>query len=158
VLVRSLDPLDVIRLPVPAGLLVVLAHPRQRLQTRSARAVLPTVVSRATALQQAANIAAMVAAVSLGDLALFGRALDDQIAEPARAPLLPGFLVAKSAALAAGALGCSISGAGPTAFALAAEERTATAVATAMVAAYAGAGISATARVAAVDMEGARAW
>ncbi len=66
----------------------------------------------------------MVAALASGDLALLGRAIDDRIAEPARAPLLPGFAAAKAAALAAGALGCSISGSGPTAFALVADEET----------------------------------
>jgi homoserine kinase len=158
VLVRSLDPIDVIRVPLPATLRIVLAHPDQRLQTRAARAVLPKDVSRAIALQQAANVAAMVAAAFLGDLALLGRALDDQIAEPARASLLPGFLAAKAAAGAAGALGCSISGAGPTAFALVDGETVGEAVAAAMVAAYAAAGIVATARVAMIDSEGARAW
>lgn len=158
VLVRSLDPIDVISLPVPPGLCVVLAHPDQRLSTRSARAVLPASLSRATALQQAANVAAMVAAAFLGDLTLLGRALDDQIAEPARAPLLPGFSEAKAAAKAAGALGCSISGAGPTAFALVEGADAGTEVAAAMISAYAELGIQATARVAAVDTEGARAW
>ena len=118
VLVRSLEPMDVIRLPVPSGLRVVLAHPDQQLRTRDARAALPDLVPRALALGQAANIAAMVAGACLDDLELFGRGLDDRIAEPARAVLLPGFARAKRAALDAGALGCSISGAGPTAFAL----------------------------------------
>ena len=158
VLVRSLGPIDVIRVPLPDTLRIVLAHPDQQLLTRAARAVLPTEVTRAMALQQAANVAAMVAAAFLGDLALLGRALDDQIAEPARASLLPGFLAAKAAAGAAGALGCSISGAGPTAFALVDGEAVGDAVAAAMVAAYAEAGIVATARVAMVDTEGARAW
>ena len=156
VLVRSLDPMDLIRIPVPATLRVVLAHPDQQLRTRDARAVLPAEVTRATALQQAANVAALVAAACLGDLAMLGRALDDHIAEPARAPLLPGFLAAKAAALAAGALGCSISGAGPTAFALVEGDANGRMVAAAMVAAYAAAGITATARVATVDSEGAR--
>jgi homoserine kinase len=156
VLVRSLDPMDVIRLPVPFGLRVVLAHPDQQLRTRDARAVLPDVVPRAVALGQAANVAAMVAGACLDDLELFGRGLDDRIAEPARAVLLPGFTRAKSAALDAGALGCSISGAGPTAFALAGDDATALRIASAMVAAYATAGVPATARVAAVDLAGAR--
>ncbi len=158
VLVRSLDPVDLIRIPVPERLRVVLAHPEQELRTRDARAVLPSEVSRATALQQAANVAAMVAAACLGDLAMLGRALDDQIAEPARAPLLPGFLAAKAAARAAGALGCSISGAGPTAFALVDGDATGASVAAAMIAAYAAAGLRATARVAIIDRAGARVW
>lgn len=158
VLVRSMEPMDVIRIPVPPSLRVVLTHPAQQLRTRDARAVLPAEVSRTLALQQAANVAAMVAAACLGDLALLGRALDDQIAEPARAALLPGFVSAKAAALAAGALGCSISGAGPTSFALVDGEASGAAVAAAMIAAYAAVGIPAMARVALVDTEGARAW
>lgn len=158
VLVRSIEPMDVIRVPLPAELRVVLAHPNQQLRTRDARAVLPERISRATALQQAANVAAMVVAAAVGDLAMLGRALDDQIAEPARSPLLPGFLEAKRSALAAGALGCSISGAGPTAFALVDNDATGVAVAAAMLAAYAAIGMTATVRVAEVDNEGARVW
>jgi homoserine kinase len=156
VLIRSLAPMDVVRLPVPSSLRVVLVHPNQQLRTRDARNVLPASIPRDVALAQAANIAAMVAAACLGDLALLGRALDDRIAEPVRAPLLPGFVGAKRAAQRAGALGCSISGAGPTAFALVDSEATGTRVAEAMIAAYRGAGVPATARVAAVDMTGAR--
>lgn len=158
VLVRSVEPMDLIRVPLPTSLRIVLAHPDQQLRTRDARSVLPAEISRALALQQAANVAAMVVAAALGDLAMLGRALDDQIAEPARAPLLPGFLAAKAAALASGALGCSISGAGPTAFALVDGEAIGEEVAAAMIAAYASAGMAATARVAEVDNEGAQVW
>lgn len=156
VLVRSLDPMDVIRLPVPLGMRVVLVHPNQQLRTRDARLALPDLVPRDVAVAQAANIAAMVAAAFLNDTRLFGRAVDDRIAEPARAPLLPGFQRAKQAALDAGALGCSISGAGPTAFALADDDATAAQIGDAMVAAYAAAGVAATARVAEPDLHGAR--
>ena len=155
VLVRSLEPMSVLRLPVPDRLRVVLVLPDQQLRTRDARAVLPDRVSRSDAFAQAARIATMVAGACLNDVALFGRAADDRIAEPARAPLLPGFLAAKRAGLGAGALGCSISGAGPTAFALVDDERTGARVAAAMVAAYAAAGMPATARVADVDRRGA---
>jgi homoserine kinase len=157
VLVRSIAPMDVIRLPVPEGLRVVLVHPEQRLQTRDARQVLPLSVTRDVALTQAANIAAMVAGACLGDIALIGRGLDDQIAEPARAHLLPGFHAAKDAAMAAGAVGCSISGAGPTVFALVDGEEIGNRVAAWMVAAYAGEGVTAMARVATVDLIGATA-
>lgn len=158
VLVRSLDPIDVVRLPVPEALRVVQVHPAMRLRTSEARAVLPASVSRDVALHQAAHVATMVAGACLGDIALLGRGLDDRIAEPARAALLPGFLAAKRAALAAGAAGCSISGAGPTAFALVADEATGGIVMTAMQRAYAEAGMETTARIAVVDREGARAW
>jgi homoserine kinase len=97
-----------------------------------------------------------VAGLAAGDYALLGRAIDDRIAEPARAPLLPGFAAAKQAALGAGALGASISGSGPTAFALARGDSDAQAVAAAMQAAYADAGIVARIRVDQVDLLGAR--
>ncbi len=156
VLVRSVSPLDVVCLPVPPELRVVLAHPDQRLRTRESRAVLPREVPLDVALAQAAQVAAMVAAFAAGDYALLGRALDDRIAEPARARLLPGFREAKAAALDAGALGASISGAGPTAFALVRGEDAARTVAAAMDAAYRAAGAIPQVRVAQVDRQGAR--
>jgi homoserine kinase len=155
VLVRSVDPIDVVRLPIPDGLRIVLAHPAQRLRTSEARGVLPTSVPRAVALHQMAQVAAIVAACHTSDLALLGRAIDDRIAEPARAPLLPGFLAAKEAAMTAGALGASISGAGPTAFALVAGEELAERVAMAMRDAYARAGVESSTRVTYVDPNGA---
>lgn len=156
VLIRSLEPLDVIRIPVPVDLRIVLIHPAQILDTRDGRAVLPDRVSREVALHQAAQVAAMVAAAYAGDLALLGRAVDDRIAEPARAPLLPGFVRAKTAAREAGALGCSISGSGPTAFAFASGDASAARIAQAMCAAYADAGVSCSARIEPPDLEGAR--
>jgi homoserine kinase len=155
-LVRSMDPIDVVRLPVPEGLYIVLAHPAQRLRTAEARAVLPAVVDRATALHQAAQVGAIVAALGSGDLALLGRAIDDRIAEPARAPLIPGFRDAKAAAITAGALGASISGAGPTTFALAGDLACAQAVAVAMEGAFASQAITSSVRVCEVDRVGAR--
>jgi homoserine kinase len=156
VLIRSLDPLDLVRVPVPASLLVVLAHPDRQMSTRDGRAVLPASVSREVALHQAAQVAAIIAAAFAGDLALLGRAIDDRIAEPARAPLLPGFVEAKRAALLAGALGCSSSGSGPTAFALVDSEIAGGRVADAMGKAYARIGIPCATRIAVPDFEGAR--
>ncbi len=155
VLVRTLDPIDVIKLPVPTGLILVLAHPAQRLTTVDSRRALPEQVPRADVIQQIGNAGAMVAACYTGDVALFGRAVDDRIAEPARARLLPGFLVAKRAALDAGALGVSISGAGPSAFAVVSDDKTAHAVAVAMRDAYVAAGLECATRVTRVDREGA---
>lgn len=154
VLVRSLEPVDLVPVPVPAGLRLVLALPDMQVRTRDARDVLPGQVDRATALYQAAQVAAIVAGCGSGDLALLGRAIDDRIAEPARLPLLPGFREAKRAALAAGALGCGISGAGPTSFAVAASDAAANAIAAAMTEGYASAGIACTARVAEVSRSG----
>lgn len=156
VLIRSLDPIEVVPIPVPENLVVVLALPDQQLKTRDGRSVLPDQVSRSLALHQAAQVAAFVAACASGDLGLLGRAIDDRIAEPARASLLPGFREAKAAALGAGALGSSISGSGPTAFALVAGEEIAHAVATAMAGAYRGQGVDCALRIARVDRQGAR--
>ena len=155
-LIRSMDPIDVVQLPVPDSLFIVLAHPSQRLRTADARAVLPAVIDRSVALHQAAQVGAIVAALASGDLALLGRAIDDRIAEPARAPLIPGFRDAKAAALTAGALGASISGAGPTTFALAGDLACAEAVAVAMEAAFAALAIESRVRVCEVDRVGAR--
>jgi homoserine kinase len=156
VLLRSMDPLDLVELPVPPELFVVLVCPEQRMRTREARAVLPREVPRATALHQAAQVAAMVAALAAGDYELLGRAIDDRIAEPARAGLLPGFAEAKAAALQAGALGSSISGSGPTAFALTRGRAAAERVAAAMVASHTAGGRRADAVVGPVDRRGAR--
>ena len=156
VLVRSVDPLDVVSIPFPAWLRVVLIHPDQQLRTADARAVLPANIERALFVRQSANIAAMVAAFASGDGELLRRAVDDRIAEPARAPLLAGFAEAKTAALGAGALGCSISGAGPTSFAFAPDDAVAARIAKAMCAAYASRDVRATSRVARIDGEGAR--
>jgi len=146
-LVRSVSPMDIVRLPIPSDLHVVLAHPDQRMKTADARAALPRMISREITIHQMAHVAAMVAACFTGDLALLGRSLDDQIAEPARGILLPGFGESKAAALAAGALGGSISGAGPTSFYFCASKATAVAVADAVVSIYASLGITCTTRV-----------
>jgi homoserine kinase len=156
VLIRAMDPLDLVRLPVPDELHVVLIRPDQRMRTAEGRAVLPRELPRAVALHQAAQVGAMVAALASGDYALLGRAIDDRIAEPARAPLFPGFIEAKAAALAAGALGSSISGSGPTVFALTRGRSSAERVAAAMQEAYRARGQTADVRVGGVDRAGAR--
>lgn len=155
-LVRSIEPLAFDSLPVPANLHIALVHPEMTLRTADARAVLPTSVDRDTALAQAAAVAAMVEAFCTGDLTRLRGAVDDRIAEPARARMLPGFVDAKRAALEHGALGCSISGGGPSAFALTDDRAVAERVLAAMIAAYERCGVTATGRLAQVDTAGAR--
>jgi homoserine kinase len=154
VLVRAISPVDVVRLPVPRGLMVVLAHPAQRLSTATARRALPKTVALSVASHQLAQVAAMVAACFTNDVALFGRSIDDQIAEPARAALLPGFAQAKQSALKAGALGCSISGAGPTAFAIVDSVECGERVREAMQMAYETSSINCTTSLTTIDEEG----
>jgi homoserine kinase len=118
VLSRCIDPIDVIRLAIPEKWSVALITPRVRIETKQARAILPQQWDRASWIQQMANTAALVAAFASGDGSLARRALDDLYAEPRRAPMIPHFAEVKRAALDAGAYGCSISGSGPTIFAL----------------------------------------
>ncbi|HUP60371.1 MAG TPA: homoserine kinase [Thermoanaerobaculia bacterium] len=135
-LVRGLDPIDVIKLPVAAEWWIALVTPRVRIQTMDARALLPDATDRATWIQQMANTTALAHAFAIADGELLRRALDDRYAEPRRAPLIPRFYDVKRAALDAGAFGCSISGSGPTLFAIAADEPLAHACARAMQTAF----------------------
>jgi homoserine kinase len=121
VLIRSYEPLDIVRLPVPKGLAAATAHPHTEIRTEDARRILKKDVRLADAVRQWGNLAALVAALYEGNLALLGRSLLDVVAEPRRAMLIPGFAQVKAAALASGALGCSISGSGPSMFALCAS-------------------------------------
>ena len=135
VLVRVPNPPDVVRLPVPHGLTAVVVHPELEIETERARALLGTSVPLADAIRQSANLGALVDALHRGDFALLSRALEDTIAEPRRASLVPGLAAIKRAAVDAGALGCSLSGSGPSLFALCRDAASAHAVAAAMTAA-----------------------
>jgi len=135
VLVRCPDPPDVVRLPVPAGLTAVVVHPDLEIETARARALIGDTVRLADAVRQWANLGALVDGLHRGDFALISRSLEDTIAEPRRASLVPGLTAIKRAALDAGALGCGLSGSGPSIFALCASREAATRVADAMTAA-----------------------
>jgi len=156
VLVRSLEPLDVVRLPLPEGLVFALVTPGMELLTRTARAVLPAQVPLSTMTRNSAALAAIVSACHSGDLALLARSIPDEVVTPARAPLIPGCAQVLEAALDAGALASSISGAGPTLFALCRSPRTAQAAVDAMVATFARHGLEATGFVSPADNPGVR--
>src|SRR5215510_10008787 len=132
VLVRQATPPDIVRLPVPDGLTAVVVHPHLEIETAKARALLGDRVPLADAIRQWANLGAFVDALHRGDFALIARSLEDTIAEPRRAPLVPGLAAIKSAAVGAGALGCSLSGSGPSLFALCQDAAIARRVAAAM--------------------------
>lgn len=129
---RSVDPIDVVGVPVAAAWWVALVTPSIRIRTEEARAILPKECDRAIWIQLMANTTALAHAFSVGDASLLARALDDVYAERHRARLIPHFGNVKRAALDAGALGCSISGSGPSVFAIASDQRTATRCAEAM--------------------------
>ena len=132
VLVRVANPPDVVRLPVPTGLTAVVVHPDLEIETAKARALLGDTVPLADAIRQWANLGAFVDALHRNDFALMARALEDTIAEPRRASLVPGLATIKRAATGAGALGCSLSGSGPALFALCRNAAAAHRVAAAM--------------------------
>lgn len=150
------DPPDVAQVPVHTMPWFALAHPHLSVRTAEARAVLPESIPRQTLVAQLASVSALVTALASGDLALLGRSLVDHVAEPARAPRVPGFASALQAARSAGALGGSFSGSGPTTFAVCASESIASNAATAMRLAYEAAGVACDARVASIDTVGAR--
>ena len=121
ILARSAQPPDIVRLPVPEGLACAVLHPHIEIETGAARKLLGDQVGLRDATRQWANVGGLVAALYTNDLGLLSRSLVDTIAEPKRLSLVPGFAAVKAAALEAGALGCSLSGSGPSIFALAAS-------------------------------------
>ncbi|HEX7184182.1 MAG TPA: homoserine kinase, partial [Thermoanaerobaculia bacterium] len=142
-------------LPFPEDLRIVMASPALALATREARRVLPKEVPLALAVEHSQNLAAFVHALYTDDRPLLRITLRDLLAEPWRADLVPGFREAQRGALAAGALGASLSGAGPAVFAVA-EERDAPAVADALIHGFGSRDVAAEARICRLDTRGAR--
>lgn len=154
-LIRSYDPLDVISLPCPPSVWVAVVSPHVELKTFDARRVLRRNVSLESAVAQWGNVAALVAGIYRDDLALMGRSLEDRIIEPERAELIPGYAAAKQSALSAGAVGCSVSGSGPSLFALCESRELARRAASAMVDSFKALDISATSHTSRVNPNGA---
>jgi homoserine kinase len=137
-LIRTLAPLDIVSLPVPRALHLAVVHPHCVVSTAAARALLDgRRYPLEAAVANAANVGAFVAALYRDDMALFARSIADRLVEPVRAPLVPGYARVKDAALAGGALACSISGSGPTMFAVADSQACARTAAEAMRQAFA---------------------
>jgi len=155
VLILGLEPPRLVFARVHDSVALVVSTPSYGVETRKARSVLPPEIPRGAGVAQAAHLAGLVLALERGDGALIGRAMADQIAEPARAPLYPGYAEARKAALAAGAHGVSVSGAGPTLLAVV-PRGAGPAVAEAIERAYQDAGFEARSLQAEVDRQGAR--
>ena len=146
---------EVVRLPVPDGVSAVLLHPELQVNTAHARRGLAKGYSMEQWLQQQGYLAGFIATCMAGDVNLIGRTLRDVVIEPQRAQAVSCFEDVKAAALRAGALGCSLSGSGPSIFALC-EERTAINLASAMEQACRAQGIDCQSWVSPLDAEGAR--
>lgn len=131
-LVRSYNPLDVISIASPPDLYATIIHPQIELKTADMRAVLNPMITLKSAIAQWGNVGGLIAGLYTADYELIGRSLHDEIVEPLRSPLIPGFDAIKKAALQNEALGCGISGSGPSIFALSKSIETAEKVAKAM--------------------------
>jgi len=116
--VRAYDPLDVIQIESPEELWCVVIHPQIEIKTKESRELLSTEINLKKAIRQWGNVAGLISGLHKSDYSLIGRSLEDHIVEEQRKVLIPEFDNLKAAVMNAGALGCSISGSGPSVFAL----------------------------------------
>lgn len=136
VVIRSLEPLEVLPLDYPAQLHCAIVHPHLELKTSDMRRILRQQILLKEAIEQWGNIAGLVIGLQKSDFDLISRSLKDVIVEPIRGKVIPGYQQARQAALAAGALGSGISGSGPSLFALTTSPETAQRCAAAMAQVY----------------------
>ena len=156
VLIRAYDPLDVVRIPSPPGLYCSIVHPLIEIRTEDSRRILKKDVPLKNAVTQWGNVAGLIAGLMSGDFGLIGRSLQDVIFEPVRSLLVPGFAAVKQAALDAGALGCSLSGSGPSIFALCEGASVAAAAAAKMQEAFAAIGVDSESHFSPINTVGPR--
>jgi len=117
VLTVGIDQPRIKRIPVPPGIKAVIVHPHMQLLTKQARAILNRSVDLSDFVWQTANLAGFISGCYTNDLDMIRASFEDVVIEPQRQALIPGFPEVRRAAMEAGALGCSISGAGPSMFA-----------------------------------------
>ena len=156
VLVRSYEPLDVVKLPVAESLFASIVHPHIEVKTKDAREILRREIYLRDAVKQSGNVAGLVAGLLLSDYGLIGRSMHDYIVEPIRAILIPGYEDVKAAAIQNGALGAGISGSGPSLFALSPSEYLAFKAGEGMRAVYLGMDIQCDMYVSKINLEGPR--
>lgn len=153
-LVRSYDPLDVIKLNTPGELQATIIHPQIEVKTADSRKILKTAISLKDGIRQWGNVGGLVAGLYTEDYDLISRSLEDHIVEPIRSILIPGYDALKEAAQRAGALGVGISGSGPSVFALSKGVTKAEEVATAFQKAYDQIGVPFEIHVSKINEEG----
>lgn len=154
-LIRSILPLDIVRLSFP-DLYVTVVHPQIEVKTSDARQILRKQVLLKDAIKQWGNIAGLVAGFQQKDYELIGRSLEDVIIEPVRSILIPGFNEVKQKCKDVGALGGGISGSGPSVFMLSVEERTARKIGEVMEEVYGCLGIDFKVYVTKIDEKGVK--
>ncbi|MGV3604175.1 MAG: homoserine kinase [Dyadobacter fermentans] len=155
VVIRSYNPLDIFTIPVPDDLYCTLVHPDIEINTKDARFILRNEVSLKNTIAQMGNVAGLVAGLMKADYDLISRSMVDVIIEPVRSILIPEFKNVKQAAISNGALGCSISGAGPSMFALSRGIENAKNAGKAMQERFASAGIDSAVHVSGINQGGA---
>ncbi|MDB4925107.1 homoserine kinase [Mucilaginibacter sp.] len=128
VLIRSYEPLDVVRLPHPKGLYCAIIFPDVDVPTREARQIIRTKINMKDAVTQWGNIAGLVSGLFMGDIDLIGRSMQDVLVEPVRSMLIPDFYKMREMAMELGAVSFGISGSGPSVFAFTRDEATAHAI------------------------------
>lgn len=153
-LVRSYEPLDIISVNTPNELYATVIHPQIEVKTSDAREILKTTVPLKDAIKQWGNVGGLISGLYTEDYDLIGRSLQDYIIEPIRSILIPAFDSVKKNSLKAGALGCGISGSGPSIFALSKGKETALKVGEAMKAVYTKVGIDYDVHVSKVNKQG----
>ena len=153
-LVRSYNPLDIISIHTPSELYATVIHPQIEIKTSDAREILKTNIPLKDAIKQWGNVGGLISGLYTEDYELIGRSLEDYIIEPIRSILIPAFDAVKQQSLNAGALGCGISGSGPSIFALSKGEKTALKVAEAMKSVYEKVGIEYDIHVSKVNKQG----
>lgn len=154
-LCRSDQEFDIQRLPIPRGLYVAVLYPHVEVLTKTARKMLSDAIPLKKHIQQSANLAGFILGMYNSDFELISRSLKDVLIEPQRKSLIPEFSSAQTAALEAGALGCSISGAGPSIFALCQNSLIAENVGLAMQKVYHNAKIESKLYISSINHEGA---
>ncbi|MEO1010200.1 MAG: homoserine kinase [Bacteroidota bacterium] len=155
-LVRCYDPLDIVPIPSPSELYATVIHPQIEVKTSDSRKILKTNITLEDGIKQWGNLGGLVAGLFTNDYELIGRSLVDHIVEPIRSILIPGYEAIKSESLEAGALGCGISGSGPSIFAFSKGETSAEKVAMVMKKVYQKIGVDYDVHVSKVNTEGVR--
>ena len=153
-LIRSYEPLEIIQIHTPKELFITVIHPQIELKTADAREILKTTVPLKDAIKQWGNVGGLITGLFTENYDLIGRSLEDVIVEPVRSILIPAFELVKKQSLKAGALGCGISGSGPSIFALSKGESRAIQVADAMKLVYNEIGIEYDIHVSKVNNDG----
>lgn len=128
VLIRSYEPLDVVRLPHPKNLYCAIVFPDVDVPTREARQIIRNKIYMKDAVTQWGNIAGLVSGLFMGDIDLIGRSMHDVLVEPVRSMLIPDFYKMREMAMQLGAVSFGISGSGPSVFAFTKDEETAKAI------------------------------